>query len=114
MVPESTVTKGDREISHAFPPSSFLPHVLSLFAFQNVSLFLSLKNHSTGNPPCARHVLGAGTQREGRKGLVPVLEEPRSRGAADQQANSPKHVLEAMGTQGWVWALVTEENTLVF
>lgn len=108
------MTKGDREISHAFPPSSFLPHVLSLFAFKNVSLFLSLKNHSTGNPPCAGHVLGAGTQREGRNGLVPVLEEPRSRGAAYQQANSPKHVLEAMGTQGWVWALVTEEKTLVF
>ena len=66
-----------------------------------------------GIHPALGTVLGAGTQRGGRKGLVPALEEPRSRGAADQQANSPTPVLEAMGTQGWVWALVAEEKTLV-
>lgn len=43
-------------------------------------------------------VLGPGG--EWREGLVPVLEELRSRGAADQETNGLKHVLEVLGDTG--------------
>lgn len=55
-----------------------------------------------------------GPRGEGREGLVPVLKELGSRGAADLQTNSPEHVLEDHGDGGGggIWALVTEEKTL--
>lgn len=41
-----------------------------------------------------------GPRGEWREGLVPVLEELRSRRAADLETNGPKHMLETLGDTG--------------
>lgn len=71
--------------------------------------FSHSRNVSQGAHRVPGAVLGARAQKEAEEGLVLVLEELRSRGTADIKTNSPKHVL---GVQGWIWVLMTEEETL--